>query len=67
VTFEIQKIMRCVFGDFFSSPQMFAVIHFQYWKAKLDGLITATRVGSHSLQPASASPKTSSEFPIPIR
>jgi len=67
VTFEIQWIMRCVFGEFFGSPQMFAVIHFQCSKAKLDGLITATRVADRLPKLAFASQKTLSEFPIPIR
>jgi hypothetical protein len=54
VTFEIQWIMRCVFGELLSSPQMFAVI-------------TATRVADSLPKLAFASQKTLSEFPIPIR
>jgi hypothetical protein len=67
VSFEIQQVMQCVFGECFGSPQMLAVIDFQCLKAKLDGFIGATRVADSLPKPALASQKTLSEFSIPTR
>jgi hypothetical protein len=67
VSFEIQQVVRCVFGECFGSAQMLAVIDFQCLKAKLDGFITATRVANSLPKLALASEKTLSEFSIPTR